>query len=67
MDEEEADQAAGREADTAWLNNAAASHRRFGLPPTSVEEMQQWIAAWLRNDGATWGKPTGFEKRSGKF
>jgi nucleoside-diphosphate-sugar epimerase len=57
----------GREADTAWLNNAAESHRRFGLPPTSVEQMQQWIAAWLRHDGPTWGKPTGFEKRSGQF
>ncbi len=57
----------GREADTAWLNNATDSHRRFGAPPTSVEQMQQWIAAWLRNDGPTWGKPTGFEQRSGKF
>jgi len=57
----------GREADTAWLNNAAASHRRFGVPPTSVEDMQQWIAAWLRSDGPTWGKPTGFEQRSGQF
>jgi nucleoside-diphosphate-sugar epimerase len=57
----------GREADTAWLNNAAASHRRFGPPPTSVEDMQQWIAAWLRQDGPTWGKPTGFEKRDGQF
>jgi len=57
----------GREADTAWLNNAAESHRRFGLPPTSVESMQQWIAAWLLSDGPTWGKPTGFEQRDGQF
>ncbi|MBI5689718.1 MAG: NAD(P)-dependent oxidoreductase [Verrucomicrobia bacterium] len=57
----------GREADTAWLNNAAESHRRFGLPPTSVEEMQRWIAAWLRQGGETWGKPTAFEVRSGNF
>jgi nucleoside-diphosphate-sugar epimerase len=57
----------GREADTAWLNNAAESHRRFGLPPTSVDDMQRWIAAWLRSDGQTWGKPTGFEQRTGQF
>ena len=57
----------GREADTAWLNNAADSHRRFGAPPTSVEAMQQWIAAWLRSDGPTWGKPTGFDQRNGQF
>lgn len=57
----------GREADTAWLNNAADSHRRFGLPPTSVDTMQRWIAAWLQRGGATWGKPTAFDKRDGQF
>jgi nucleoside-diphosphate-sugar epimerase len=57
----------GQEADTAWLNNAAASHRRFGLPPTSVEQMQRWIVAWLQRGGDTWGKPTAFEQREGKF
>jgi len=57
----------GTEAETAWLNNAAESHRRFGRPPTSVDQMQRWIAAWLLRGGDTWGKPTGFEKREGKF
>ena len=57
----------GCEAETAWLNNAAASHRHFGPPPTSVEVMQRWIAAWLRANGETWGKPTGFEQRDGQF
>ncbi len=57
----------GREADTAWLNNAAASHQRFGPPRTSVEDMQQWIAAWLQADRPTWDKPTGFEHRDGRF
>lgn len=57
----------GAEAPTAWLNNAAASHRRFGKPPTSVEQMQRWIAAWLVGGGGNWGKPTGFESRDGNF
>ncbi len=57
----------GSEAPTAWLNNAALSHRRFGLPATSVESQMQWIATWLLNDGETWGKPTGFERRDGRF
>lgn len=57
----------GQEAATAWLSNASWSHRLFGAPPTSVATMQQWIAAWLRNNGGTWGKPTGFETRDGKF
>lgn len=57
----------GTEADTAWLNNAAWSHRKFGEPPTSIEDMMHWIAEWLRQGGETWGKPTGFAERSGRF
>lgn len=60
-------QIAGTEADTAWLNNASHSHRLFGAPPTSVDQMVQWIATWLKRGGETWGKPTGFEKRDGRF
>ncbi len=57
----------GQETATAWLSDASWSHRLFGAPPIPVETMQRWIAAWLTNDGATWGKPTGFQKRDGKF
>src|SRR6185503_3185000 len=57
----------GHEADTAWLNNAAASHRRFGVPATRLDDVLVWIAEWLRNGGDTWGKPTGFEQRDGQF
>jgi nucleoside-diphosphate-sugar epimerase len=57
----------GKEVPTAWLNNASKSHRLFGPPPTSVEQMMSWIAAWLLQRGETWGKPTAFERRDGKF
>ena len=57
----------GTEAATAWLNNASHSHRLFGRPLTSVDQMIQWISEWLRQGGETWGKPTGFEKRDGRF
>jgi nucleoside-diphosphate-sugar epimerase len=57
----------GTEAPTAWLNDARRAHQLFGPPPTSVETMSGWIAAWLQQGGSTWGKPTGFEKRDGKF
>ena len=57
----------GTEAETAWLNNASHSHRLFGPPHTSVDQMIAWIAAWLQRGGETWGKPTGFEKRDGRF
>jgi nucleoside-diphosphate-sugar epimerase len=57
----------GTEADTAWLNDAGLSHVRFGLPATSVDQMMTWIATWLLKHGETWGKPTGFERRDGRF
>ena len=57
----------GVEAPTAWLNDASRSHALFGAPPTPVSTMQAWVAAWLAAGGDTWGKPTGFEKRDGKF
>jgi dTDP-4-dehydrorhamnose reductase len=57
----------GHEAETAWLNDASRSHRLFGPPATSVDTMMTWIAAWLQQGGQTWGKPTGFERRDGRF
>jgi nucleoside-diphosphate-sugar epimerase len=60
-------QITGHEAETAWLSNAARSHRLFGLPPTPVPTMMAWVAAWLTNGGPTWRKPTSFERRDGRF
>lgn len=60
-------QIAGNEAPTAWLNNASWSHRLFGMPPTLLDQMINWTAAWLLNSGETWHKPTGFQKRDGRY
>lgn len=57
----------GQEADTAWLNDAARSHRLFGAPETSLDQMIEWVAAWQLQGLKTLGKPTGFEKRDGNF
>jgi nucleoside-diphosphate-sugar epimerase len=57
----------GQEAETAWLNNPSLALARFGPPPTSLNEMLAWTAAWLQCGGHTWGKPTGFERRDGEF
>jgi nucleoside-diphosphate-sugar epimerase len=57
----------GTEADSAWLNNATKAHALFGRPQVTLDEMQWWIAAWLQAGGETWNKPTGFERRDGKF
>lgn len=57
----------GKEANTAWLSNAQKSIELFGNPEVSLEQVINWTAAWLSNDGETWGKPTNFERRDGKY
>jgi nucleoside-diphosphate-sugar epimerase len=57
----------GEEAPSAWLSNASKSHRLFGKPSVTLDQMLQWIATWLVNDYDTYNKPTGFERRDGKF
>lgn len=57
----------GEEAKTMWLSNASKSHRFYGRPSVEWTEMVDWVAAWLLRGGASHGKPTGFEKRDGKF
>ena len=58
---------AGEEAPTALLSNAARCHRLFGYPRVPLDLMVQWVAAWIKQDGATLGKPTHFQEREGKF
>jgi nucleoside-diphosphate-sugar epimerase len=57
----------GTEAPTALLNNAANCHERFGKPTVAVDQVIDWVAHWVSIGGATHGKPTGFERRDGKF
>ena len=55
------------ESPTALLNNAAKSHGLFGCPEVKPSEVVEWIADWIRNDGAMLNKPTHFATRDGKF
>ena len=57
----------GEEAPTALLNNAAKAAQIFGYPRVSLQQMLQWIAAWVQSDGAMLDKPTHFETRDGGF
>lgn len=56
-------QITGTEQETAWLNNAAKSHALFGIPEISLEQMIDWVTAWLKRGGPTLDKPTHFETR----
>ena len=57
----------GEAAATALLNNGSAGHQRYGKPRVSLDQLQIWIADWLKRDQPTLGKPTHFEVRDGKF
>jgi nucleoside-diphosphate-sugar epimerase len=57
----------GKEADSVWLWDAARSYELFGPPRVSLEEMIAATAHWVRQGGATLGKPTHFENRDGRF
>lgn len=60
-------QITGEEKPTAWLSSAAKSYRLFGPPEVSLDEMMEWIAKWITTIGTTYGKPTGFQIRDGKY
>jgi nucleoside-diphosphate-sugar epimerase len=60
-------QLVGQEGGTALLSNASLCHGRFGPPRVSLEQLISWTAAWLVHRGPTWGKPTGFERRTGQY
>ena len=57
----------GEEAPHALLSNGQKAHRAFGYPTVGVEQILEWTAQWIKNDGPTLGKPTKFEVRDGKF
>jgi nucleoside-diphosphate-sugar epimerase len=57
----------GTESATALLNDAHLSRHLLGPPPTSVEQMLEWTADWIKRGGETWNRPTHFEVRDGKF
>jgi nucleoside-diphosphate-sugar epimerase len=57
----------GEESKRALLSDSSRAHELFGKPATSTEQMLDWIATWVMQDGESLGKPTHFESRDGKF
>lgn len=57
----------GEEKPDALLINGQLSHRLFGYPRVTVQQMMVWIADWVQRGGASLSKPTHFETRDGKF
>ncbi|SHG30362.1 Nucleoside-diphosphate-sugar epimerase [Fodinibius roseus] len=55
------------EQPTSLLNNASHSHKLFGYPSVSLNQIIEWTAEWVQRDQKTIDKPTHFQVRSGKF
>jgi len=57
----------GQEGSTAYLNNGSEGQRLLGKVSADTETMIRWTADWVQRGGASLGKPTHFQVRSGKF
>lgn len=57
----------GTEGADALINNATACHAAYGLPEVTIDQLLGWTVGWVQAGGASLGKPTHFESRSGRF
>ncbi len=57
----------GTEAPTAWHVDTTEAQRLFGVPRVPLAVMIDWVADWVARGGASFGKPTHFETRDGKY
>jgi nucleoside-diphosphate-sugar epimerase len=57
----------GQEAPTALLSDTTAAAALFGYPVVPLGRMLDWAADWVKEGGASFGKPTKFEVRDGEF
>jgi len=60
-------QFSGIESETCWLSNNQKACKLLGQPTTSVEQMLDWISAWLTAGRPTLNKPTHFQTRDGNY
>ena len=57
----------GVESETALLGNCAKLVELYGQPETAPDRIIEWMVEWVKEGGRSLGKPTGYEKRTGKF
>ena len=57
----------GDEGGSALLSNASRMSTLTGDPLLPLDTLLDWTAAWVSGGGRLLGKPTGFERRDGKF
>jgi nucleoside-diphosphate-sugar epimerase len=57
----------GTEQPTAWLTDASAAVKLFGLPVVDTEQLIAWTADWVARAMPSLGKPTKYEVRDGRY
>ncbi len=57
----------GEERPTALLGDTTALVEKLGHPQTAMGDVIEWMAHWVRVGGASHGKPTKYESRTGEF
>ena len=57
----------GSESTDALLSRSGRMRELLATPLLPLETLLDWVADWVARGGPLLGKPTGFEKRDGKF
>ena len=57
----------GAEQPLAWITDTREAVRTFGPPVVDTDQLIRWTCDWIKRDMATFGKPTKFEVRDGRY
>jgi nucleoside-diphosphate-sugar epimerase len=57
----------GTEQPTAWLTDTSQAIKLFGLPIVDAEQLIAWTADWVARAMPSFGKPTKYEVRDGRY
>jgi hypothetical protein len=57
----------GKEEPTAWLTDTSQAVKLFGPPIVDTEQLVKWTADWVARAMPSFGKPTKYEVRDGRY
>jgi nucleoside-diphosphate-sugar epimerase len=57
----------GKEQPTAWLTNTSQAVKLFGLPVVGTDQLISWTTDWISRSMPSFGKPTKYEVRDGRY
>jgi len=60
-------QVSGTERADALLSNTSRMRETFAAAEVSLDQMREWVAQWIEQDGPLLGKATKFEARDGRY